>query len=1109
MKQTPKTSSLLEVTPGTVLNGSKTATLSPSISQLAALTTPVSKPTPLPQPSTNPNSILVPAIRPSVGGAKPLSKSYSTNLSRSIRHRWLGTVGNQQNYYYSRKTFEDHNSNQCNNMYLHEQEKTQDSTFRHRLQLALDDYGMLPAQLEYLLKLDKRQSRIFRSWYSHEISLPPVGAFGNADKARVIDLVEKFVSNFEQKTAAFEPDEVDHSNEAMAHSCYVLCCEVENSAKAIIDTATSNRTQSSPITMFPFGYITRPSDLEDLGRQDFFTAFYRPIEGGQCRVVKKATNYEDALECLKVAERVEILNLARQDRDKEVHLRSGKLLNMKSCWDEKKDMWIIGVGYENGSELQKYRQMHERNHPELLIAKQQEQTSSQATADDDDLFGDSLDSSPKASTDLDEGYVASPPQKERFPPVSKPNPEDESSDEEEDQIVDPKLPRRKRFGATNAIAATDSLVVSTPTPRPQRSTQVVKFELIRQDVRSAMEEFGDIGIDDVCVILDIDAVCYANQREDARKFFYQKCNDNTMRNRYISSKLETWAKLVIARDPPVSRHAESLKEDKTTAVPGEVARTFVAPLKPQAYTPKYEEDDYSSSEEPDYIYRKKRTKVTEVDYGKTKQHENVVSKRRSIKDKKLFETLRLERERVAQEKLNLHKQREQQKLEAMDKKRRQRQDQIRKEKMRKNPSLLAQITDDIYAEKPPAKDSLIDMDPTPPKQTPKPTKTTTKKSNSSKTDKITSKTRSKAAPKPLFNQTMFSPVKGKRKIKRPQIFDPLSTTSSDVVIGTGFGCPICGSGMAYDEKKCTKCGADTYYVPGTGAVIGLDRDEALPVTKFAPVPKKAPPRKRKPALKKKVVIQEVDESGSSEGSDFDSSDSSSDDEPAPKRAPRRRAGIQKNWEQQRFMKSFKQLPRNKISREEFIPTQTQDADSDDEEYKAEMKLYRKGLSERKVLQIRERKEVNEYKEECERIEANELFFRQGPQRSEESKRHEEQLNTFIRTKSVSGRLMVNKHCCDAKNCRLCNNYWGSEVTDFDCEVEPESAMPGFRVVKSVTEEPVSRKRRLAEANFVLIYNKKLFAKGEAEGGFEELEELVEEEENAQTNNASSNKRRKR
>lgn len=58
---------------------------------------------------------------------------------------------------------------------------------------------MLPAQLEYLLKLDKKQSKIFRSWYSHEICLPPAGPFGNPEKARVIDLVEKFVNNFEQK----------------------------------------------------------------------------------------------------------------------------------------------------------------------------------------------------------------------------------------------------------------------------------------------------------------------------------------------------------------------------------------------------------------------------------------------------------------------------------------------------------------------------------------------------------------------------------------------------------------------------------------------------------------------------------------------------------------------------------------------------------------------------------------------------------------------------------------------------------------------------------------------------------------------------------------------
>jgi hypothetical protein len=159
-----------------------------------------------------------------------------------------------------------------------------------------------------------------------------------------------------------------------------------------------------------------------------------------------------------------------------------------------------------------------------------------------------------------------------------------------------------------------------------------------------------------------------------------------------------------------------------------------------------------------------------------------------------------------------------------------------------------------------------------------------------------------------------------------------------------------------------------------------------------------------------------------------------------------------------------------------------------------------------VLQIRERKEVTEYKEECKRIEANELFFKQKTQRSEESKKRDELLNQFICTKSVSGRLMVNKTCGDAKNCRFCNNYWGEEVTDFDCEVEPKSAMPSFRIVKSVSEEPVSRKRRLAEANFVLIYNKKLFVRGEADGGFEDLEAEFEEE---KENNADNNKKRRR
>lgn len=119
-KQTPLNMSS-QITPGTAL--SSTPFSPPPSSVLAALTTPVPKPTPLPEPSTaDPFSVLVPSIKPSTAGAKPLSKSYSMNLARSIRHRWLGTVGYQQNYYYERKMFEEHKSNQCNNMYLQDVE---------------------------------------------------------------------------------------------------------------------------------------------------------------------------------------------------------------------------------------------------------------------------------------------------------------------------------------------------------------------------------------------------------------------------------------------------------------------------------------------------------------------------------------------------------------------------------------------------------------------------------------------------------------------------------------------------------------------------------------------------------------------------------------------------------------------------------------------------------------------------------------------------------------------------------------------------------------------------------------------------------------------------
>ena len=62
-------------------------------------------------------------------------------------------------------------------------------------------------------------------------------------------------------------------------------------------------------------------------------------------------------------------------------------------------------------------------------------------------------------------------------------------------------------------------------------------------------------------------------------------------------------------------------------------------------------------------------------------------------------------------------------------------------------------------------------------------------------------------------------------------------------------------------------------VAGVGAVVGHDRN-ATPLPQSI-VPKKAAPRKRKPAPKKKVVVVQEVESESSEGSDFDSSDSSS------------------------------------------------------------------------------------------------------------------------------------------------------------------------------------------------------------------------------------------
>ena len=50
-------------------------------------------------------------------------------------------------------------------------------------------------------------------------------------------------------------------------------------------------------------------------------------------------------------------------------------------------------------------------------------------------------------------------------------------------------------------------------------------------------------------------------------------------------------------------------------------------------------------------------------------------------------------------------------------------------------------------------------------------------------------------------------------------------------------------------------------------------------------------------------------------------------------------------------------------------------------------------------------------------------------------------------------------CEDAKNCRLCNNYYGSELDAFDCKVERAEAMPSVRCIEVEGESGhVGRKR---------------------------------------------------
>ena len=398
------------------------------------------------------------------------------------------------------------------------------------------------------------------------------------------------------------------------------------------------------------------------------------------------------------------------------------------------------------------------------------------------------------------------------------------------------------------------------------------------------------------------------------------------------------------------------------------------------------------------------------------------------------------------------------------------------------------------------------------------------KAKKAKAGKVRASKAAKSRPKQLFNNSV-APVTGKRLIKQPQKYDPINAgKSSDVVVGTGFACLECGQGMAYDETKCDKCGAITQYVPGIGAVLSKDRSaiSSARVDKAAAAAakKKKPPaaRKQRKKQKRKAAPWKDESEAESEAESEDEEGEDSDDsleyvrnQKAKKKPPSKARGGQRtgSWEQRRFLKSFAPLPRVQIKRVELMPTQTLDHDSDDEEYEAEMKLYRKGLVQRKALAERERKEMLEYEEEMERKEINAQFFGQVAQRSEASKEREEQLNAFVRRKPISHAPRGMRSKCDNPlTCRFCNNYWGREVNEMDFEVEPKEAMPSFRKIE-VDEEPISRKRKLALAEFALVYNSRLIRNGEADGGWDAIQkQVLEQELDDEEENVRSNKRRK-
>ena len=331
------------------------------------------------------------------------------------------------------------------------------------------------------------------------------------------------------------------------------------------------------------------------------------------------------------------------------------------------------------------------------------------------------------------------------------------------------------------------------------------------------------------------------------------------------------------------------------------------------------------------------------------------------------------------------------------------------------------------------------------------------------------------------NQTHASfhdkPVSGKRNIAQPRRFGSTPQKTSALQCGEGFECPFpsCSNLLAYDLTKCAVCSNQVQYQPGLGAILIKSRDTARQSrAKTAAVPTKsaATLSKKNSAkrTKKKVVeieeeAEEDDETGEDEeGEDDDSSSSSSSSSSSASSLDSIALVPLK----------FEPLP---VSEEICSVDDESNDESVDDSY--EEKMYKKSIRDRRRYAEYERKEAEEHKDAMEHEEANDLFFRRNRQQSPRKLRREEDMLRFVQhnivvVKSAKEYSRLEdkqglRDCCENPEfCKLCNNYYGSEVTNFDAKVEDPERMP--RCFKIETGVPSARRRRI-DREFAMAYNK--------------------------------------